>query len=174
MWTYNHYSKELYHFGVKGMKWGVRRYQNEDGSLTTAGEKRYDRDTRGLSNKKKKEYKSDPDRWIKEDMERSKKLADASSTMVRDIKSARATGRSRAEERHRAKNQLDLSGRSDKELRDEINRKFLEKQYNDLFNPAPVSKGREFLDRFFEDAGHSLALTSSTLGILLAIKELRG
>lgn len=31
---------ELYHFGVKGMKRGVRRYQNEDGSLTSLGKKR--------------------------------------------------------------------------------------------------------------------------------------
>lgn len=31
---------ELYHFGVKDMKWGVRRYQNEDGSLTSLGKKR--------------------------------------------------------------------------------------------------------------------------------------
>ena len=31
---------ELYHHGVKGMKWGVRRYQNKDGSLTAAGKKR--------------------------------------------------------------------------------------------------------------------------------------
>ena len=29
------------HFGIKGMKWGVRRYQNKDGSLTPAGETRY-------------------------------------------------------------------------------------------------------------------------------------
>jgi len=32
---------ELQHHGVLGMKWGVRRYQNEDGSLTPAGEKHY-------------------------------------------------------------------------------------------------------------------------------------
>ena len=35
---------ELYHWGVKGMKWGVRRFQNEDGSLTPAGKKRYAED----------------------------------------------------------------------------------------------------------------------------------
>lgn len=32
---------ELYHHGVLGQKWGVRRYQNEDGTLTEAGKKRY-------------------------------------------------------------------------------------------------------------------------------------
>ena len=32
---------ELYHHGIKGQKWGVRRYQNSDGSLTEAGRKRY-------------------------------------------------------------------------------------------------------------------------------------
>ena len=32
---------ELYHWGTKGMKWGIRRYQNRDGSLTPAGRKRY-------------------------------------------------------------------------------------------------------------------------------------
>ena len=33
-------TNELYHHGIKGMKWGIRRYQNKDGSLTDAGKKR--------------------------------------------------------------------------------------------------------------------------------------
>ena len=39
---------ELYHYGVRGMKWGIRRYQNKDGSLTAAGKK-----------KARQEYKAD-------------------------------------------------------------------------------------------------------------------
>lgn len=43
MWQYNYVPEpnELYHHGIKGMQWGKRRFQNNDGSLTAAGRERY-------------------------------------------------------------------------------------------------------------------------------------
>ena len=48
---------ELYHHGIKGQKWGVRRFQNKDGSLTPAGKKRYDEPNVGRKTKEAKTYK---------------------------------------------------------------------------------------------------------------------
>ena len=42
-------STELYHYGVLGMKQGVRRYQNDDGSFTAAGKKHYNEDSDKLA-----------------------------------------------------------------------------------------------------------------------------
>lgn len=45
-------SNELYHHGIKGQKWGVRRFQNPDGTLTANGRKRYGVDSQGRYFKK--------------------------------------------------------------------------------------------------------------------------
>lgn len=39
----------LAHYGVRGMRWGVRRYQNKDGSLTTAGKKKISKEYKKAS-----------------------------------------------------------------------------------------------------------------------------
>lgn len=44
--------KELYHHGIIGQRWGVRRYQNPDGSLTDEGQRRYSTGIRGRIKKK--------------------------------------------------------------------------------------------------------------------------
>lgn len=53
------YSDYLAHHGIKGQKWGVRNYQNEDGTLTAAGKSRYE----SLSPRQKKQYDSLPQHW---------------------------------------------------------------------------------------------------------------
>lgn len=57
---------ELTHWGIKGMKWGVRRYENPDGTLTEAGKKRYSKQFKRIAKKGLDEYNSkSTERWVK-------------------------------------------------------------------------------------------------------------
>lgn len=49
--SFDDYSDYLIHHGIQGQKWGVRRYQNEDGSLTETGKKRYATGQKRLDNR---------------------------------------------------------------------------------------------------------------------------
>lgn len=66
--------KELYHHGVKGQKWGVRRYQNKDGSLTPAGKKR----KRILTDDRKKSIKKGAAKTVAKGAEAASKMLMAS------------------------------------------------------------------------------------------------
>ena len=52
MWSYSYCA--LYHHGILGMKWGVRRFRKSNGSLTSAGKKRYQNLEPGTEQKKSK------------------------------------------------------------------------------------------------------------------------
>lgn len=182
-------TNELYHHGIKGMRWGVRRYQNKDGTLTSAGNKRYARDAREQGYDKydsesrtyyktsKKNGRSDlnvdANRYAREDTERAKRLVDSTKQMNESIRLANQNSLNRAAKRNK-ENRMDLSSMTDQELRQQINRELLERQYNDVFNQKKVSRGREFAANILETTGSVLAVTSSALGIALAIKDLRG
>lgn len=120
---------ELMHWGIKGMKWGVRRYQNKDGSLTPAGQKR-----RARLESELKQLKG--------------KKSSASKT------SAKTTKTQTKPEPPRKKT---VSEMTDDEVRERINRMQLEKNYYDTAkslaqaNPKKVSAGKRFLNTLGKD-----------------------
>lgn len=176
-------NRTLKHSGIKGMKWGVRRYQNKDGSLTDAGKKRYYKEadaghydkegyngTRYKTTKKgKKEVLyADAEKWARDDNTAAKRVAEESSHMTNKLKQINDKSL-----RNKPKAKMDLSNMTDDQMRKEINRAMLERQYNDMFAPQKQAKGREFASKFLEVGTDVLAITGSALGIALAVQQLR-
>lgn len=63
-------ANELIHYGILGMKWGVRRYQNKDGSLTAAGKKRYSEDEKTKVSSSKKKISEMSNEELRKEIER--------------------------------------------------------------------------------------------------------
>ena len=159
---------------TKHLAGGANPYLNKDGTLTEKGKKRYERDIRENKAKKKENRidtsEPDPKRWMEEDLKRTKQVTDSASDLVKkasDIEKATSPKASRK--------RMDLSKMSDQELRSKINRELLEQQYNNLFSQVEeptISKGRQYARNALDIASSVLTVTSSALGIAIAIKTL--
>ncbi len=79
IWTYG---KSLAHFGIKGQKWGIRRFQNEDGSYTPEGKERYSRRSKDIEYAKK---------YAKSQIEKDKKSLEYWRSEVQKSKDMPAT-----------------------------------------------------------------------------------
>ena len=141
------YKNEIYHWGIKGMKWGVRRYQNKDGTLTTAGKKHYNGDGNAGEEAEQVEYA--PKRTGK----------DASAYTDEELRAR--IQRMQMEDQYRT-----LMGKTDirvddpnRELKLEKERLQLQKDVKQLRHDVYV--GESFIKDVMKDAGKK-ALTDAT------------
>ena len=140
---------ELVHWGVKGQKWGIRRYQNKDGSLTPAGQKRYNKEMEKLKAEEKvlktkartqaKLGKLDAKRQELDELR--KKLDDDKGTDKTKTESPKSETKPVKKK---------LKDMSDEELRSVINRIDMEKRYSELTAPQKT-KGEKFIKSILSD-----------------------
>lgn len=143
-------NNQLYHHGVKGMKWGQRRYQNKDGTLTNAGKKRYNKELeklkqeqKVLKNKQRTQAKIDKLEKMRKDIDDAKKAMDepdkpSDGTLTDRRKSARKM--------------------SNEELAERIGRLDQEKSYQKVLEDTDrLSKGKRMAVDILEKVGKDLA-----------------
>lgn len=175
---------ELKHYGILGMKWGVRRYQNADGSLTAAGKKRYGtadnyNETR---EKKKAERKDRLDRAFDDTVKAGKDKPNISPAEKVAKNASNALGETskvinaanRIKNRKNDPGPIDLSHMSDQELRSIINRMDLERRYIDVTSKPKTSKGKEYVDDIIDIAGGVAGIAGSVISTIVLIKTIKG
>lgn len=129
----------IVHYGKPGMHWGVRLYQNKDGSLTPLGKQRYGK---GKGNKNNSAVKTVT---IK-----AKKIF---SVVSKKVKKGVSSVAEKVSERHKMKNPETMT---DEELKTVVNRLQMEKRYRDLMNEraeANTGVGRKLVKKLLAKSG---------------------
>lgn len=135
---------ELRHDGLKGMKWGIRRWRNPDGSLTEEGKEKYNyytpKTARGMERRYYQQFDSrNGDSPLTKQVQGYKDTVGAVETVL-----------DRAKFGIREKS---LAGKSNKELQDAIERGRLESQYRQYYPTTYKTKQREKLDKILGVVG---------------------
>lgn len=142
---------ELTHWGIKGMRWGIRRYQNKDGSLTKAGQRRYNKEMARL--KEEEQVIKNKERTQTKLGKLSKKEAELEARN-RALKNGEKLDADKDTNTPRKKSVGEMT---DDELREKTNRMMLENNYYTAqrnlaaSTPQQVSKGKKFMDGLVND-----------------------
>lgn len=143
---------ELYHWGIKGMKWGVRRYQNKDGSLTAAGKKRVAAEKNALKERERNIKTREKEKAERAKIDAKKAELDARE---RELNGGKKKSSTASETPQRTKS---ISEMSNKELQEYTTRMQLEKNYYDAqkqlaaaMPPKQVSAGEKFANKMLNE-----------------------
>lgn len=145
---------DLQHHGIKGQRWGVRRFQNSNGSLTPAGKKRYGYDDNKVNSSDVKRLK----KAIKTANKDAKSLRKAGYTKEADTIDGvvkKNTVRLEKAKNYKGEQHNRVKKMSDQELRQKINRIKMENEYKNL--TKETNKGKKAVQTFI--AGASAIMT---------------
>lgn len=145
-----YYREELTHWGILGMKWGIRRYQNPDGTLTEAGKKRYGSEDYQRSRSKSREEMTDDELKTavnrlnnERQYEQYRKELDKKEPEVKNPLND-GKNRNRTAEEHKNITKFKAKNLTTEELNKAIDRLQKEKQYKQLVEEAKSPVQREF------------------------------